>query len=174
MGTLLSLLGSIGIISSGAGTVANATTIPAGTYIIHASASSIIDLVSKEVSGILNANSTWILTIEKAIYAGEKVATDVIAEAMIALEETASLTTGVLSNEAALAAAAEALSTPVTVEGGILAGSLGTAAQTLGISLAIGAVIAGGYYAYHHWDSIKHFASEALKTGEHYVSSASD
>ncbi|WP_158676182.1 hypothetical protein [Spiroplasma poulsonii] len=42
----------------------------------------------------------------------------------------------------------------------------------MGISLAIGAAIYGGYYAYQHWDSVKHFASESLKTTEHYVSSA--
>ncbi|KAF0850721.1 hypothetical protein [Spiroplasma poulsonii] len=171
---LLSLFGSLGIISSGAGTVAGATTIPAGTYVINASASSMIDLVSKEVSGILNADSTWILTIEKAIYVGEKATADIVADAMIALEEAASLTTEVLSNEAALATAAEALSTTTAVEGGILAGSLGTAVQTLGISLAIGAAIYGGYYTYQHWDSVKHFASEALTTTGHYVSSATD
>ena len=174
MGTLLSILGSIGIISSGAGTAAGATTIPAGTYVINASASSMIDLVSKEVSGILNADSTWILTIEKAIYVGEKVTTDVIADAMIVLEEAASLTTEVLSNEAALAIATEALSTSTAVEGGILAGSLGTAAETFGISLVIGAAIYGGYYTYQNWDSVKHFASEAAKTAEHYVSSATN
>ncbi|WHQ37490.1 hypothetical protein [Spiroplasma sp. SV19] len=174
MGTLLSLLGSIGIISSGASTAASAATIPAGTYIINASASSMIDLVSKEVSGILNANSTWILTIEKAIYTGEKITTDIIAEAMIALEEAASSTAVILSNDAALATAAEALSTSTTVEGGLLAGSLGTALQTLGISLAIAAVIYGGYYAYQNWDSIKHFANETLKITEHYLSTATD
>ncbi|KAF0850719.1 hypothetical protein [Spiroplasma poulsonii] len=61
-----------------------------------------------------------------------------------------------------------------TVEGGILAGSLGTAVKTLGISLAIGAAIYGGYYTYQHWDSVKHFVSEALTTTGHYVSSATD
>lgn len=131
-----------------------------------------IDLVSKEVSGILNADSTWILTIEKAIYVGEKATADIIADAMIALEEAASLTTEVLSNEAALATVAETLSTSTAVEGGILAGLLGTAGEPLGISLVIGLAIYGGYYAYHHWGSIKHFASESLKTTEHYVSSA--
>ncbi len=67
-----------------------------------------------------------------------------------------------------------ALAAETAFEGGILAGSLGTAAETLGVLLAIGAAIAGGYYAYQHWESIKNFASESVKTVEHYVSSATD
>lgn len=173
MGTLLGILGSLGFISSGA-TSAAATVIPAGTYIIQANASSMIDLATREVSGILNANSTWIVTIEKAIYAGEKLTSDVIADAMITLEEAASSTAEILLSNEAMTVAAEALSVPTAMEGGILAGSLGTAAETLGISLAIGAAIYGGYYAYSHWDDIKHFTSESLKTVESYMTSANN
>ncbi|ELL44158.1 hypothetical protein [Spiroplasma melliferum] len=173
MGTLLGILGSLGFISSGA-TSAAATVIPAGTYIIQANASSMIDLVTREVSGILNANSTWIVTIEKAIYAGEKLTSDVIADAMIVLEEAASSTTEVLLSNEAMAVAAETLSIPTAVEGGIFAGSLGTAVETLGISLAIAAAIYGGYYAYTHWDDIKQFTSDSLKKAESYLVSAND
>ncbi|AOX44093.1 hypothetical protein S100390_v1c07570 [Spiroplasma sp. NBRC 100390] len=134
MGTLLSLLGSIGIISSGAGVTVNATTnLIAETVIVD----NPVEFIEEYFWDYLDFPT--VLNWEEIF--NTTMSTNELLE---------------------------------TVEGGILAGSLGTAAETLGISLAIGAVIAGGYYAYHHWDSIKHFASEALKTGEHYVSSASD
>ncbi|WP_342256483.1 hypothetical protein [Spiroplasma endosymbiont of Poecilobothrus nobilitatus] len=132
-----------------------------------------IDLVTREVSGILNANSTLIVTIEKAIYAGKKLTSDVIADAMITLEEAASSTAEILLSNEAMTVAAERYQCQQRW-GGILAGSLGTAAETLGISLAIGAAIYGGYYAYSHWDDIKHFTSESLKTVESYMTSANN
>ncbi|KAF0850722.1 MAG: hypothetical protein EIB84_03860 [Spiroplasma poulsonii] len=161
MGTLLSLLGSIGIISSGAGTVASATN---SVAIKDSAIKSLLNSFEASLQNGWDEFSEGTLSLLKQyVHIPEGMETsDIIPY----LEEMGY----VVSNEAVTVEGTLAAET--AVEGGILAGSLGTAAETLGISLAIGAAIYGGYYAYHHWDSIKNFASESLKTTEHYVSSA--
>ncbi|AOX44095.1 hypothetical protein S100390_v1c07590 [Spiroplasma sp. NBRC 100390] len=163
MGTLLSLLGSIGIISSGAGTAASATN---SVAITDSAIKSLLNGLQTSLQNGWGEFSEGTLSLLKQyVYIPEGLETgDIIPY----LEEMGYI----VSDE--VATVEGALAAETAVEGGILAGSLGTAAETLGVSLAIGAAIAGGYYAYHHWDSIKNFASESVKTVEHYVSSATD
>ncbi|PQP79102.1 hypothetical protein C6B38_02360 [Spiroplasma sp. ChiS] len=143
MGTLLSILGSIGIISSGVGTTASATT------------NNVISEIELENNIILEIKTVFL----KELNSNYEVVN--IWQNIPLFKEDSILS-------------AEILPTSSVVDGSILAGSLGTAAETLGISLAIGAAIYGGYYAYQHWDSVKHFASETLKTTESYISSATN
>ncbi|QED25644.1 hypothetical protein [Spiroplasma citri] len=145
MGTLLSILGSIGIISNGAETTASTTIIE----------NNVISEIELEKNIILEIKTVFL----KELNSNYEIVN--IWQNIPLFEEESVL-------------AAEILSTSSVVEGGILAGSLGTAAETLGISLAIGAAIYGGYYAYQHWDSVKHFASETLKTTESYIASTTN
>ncbi len=144
MGTLLSLLGSIGIISSGVGTAASATAVE--DMIVDQWLSTIPKYVDLDVWLELTAAKTnFVAWLENQIAVENALVLDWLAADSLAVAETA------------------------TLENGILVGSLGTAAETLGISLAIEAVIYGGYYAYHHWDNIKYFTSESVKTVGHYI-----
>ncbi|PQP79339.1 hypothetical protein C6B38_01565 [Spiroplasma sp. ChiS] len=145
MGTLLSILGSIGIISNGAETIASTTIIE----------NNVISEIELENNIILEIKTVFL----KELNSNYEIVN--IWQNIPLFEEESIL-------------AAEILPTSSVVEGGILAGSLGTAVETLGISLAIGAAIYGGYYAYQHWDSVKHFASETLKTTESYIASTSN
>nr|CAI93821.1 putative transmembrane protein [Spiroplasma citri] len=163
MGTLLSILGSIGIISNGASAVTSTTNYVA---IKDSAIKSLLNGFETSLqNGWYEFSEVTLSLLEKYVYIPEGLETsDIIPY----LEEIGYVVSSeVLTVEETLAAEA-------AVEGGILAGSLGTAAETLGISLAIGAAIYGGYYTYQHWDSVKQSASETLKTTESYIASTTN
>ncbi|WP_101519307.1 hypothetical protein [Spiroplasma melliferum] len=61
-----------------------------------------------------------------------------------------------------------------TVESGLLTSSLGTAATTIGVTVAIALAIYGGYYTYTHWDDVKTFSNKAVNDVKHYISTTTD
>ncbi|WHQ37492.1 hypothetical protein [Spiroplasma sp. SV19] len=198
MGTLLSLLGSIGIASSSAGVAVRAasttnTTIGLWDYVVGikniltdpgllnetyalynaamGQLGTFFNLLRTfQWSNFYNEISSLGMTTKNLLIYAKNIAQRIdqlIPDTFLSLEN---LTGSGLAEIEWITAG----STSVTIEGGLLAGSLGTAIETLGISLAIAAVIYGGYYAYQNWDSIKHFASEAFRATEHYFSTVAD
>ncbi|MBH8622748.1 MULTISPECIES: hypothetical protein [Spiroplasma] len=180
MGTLLSLLGSIGIISSGAGSAAsaaNTANVTIGfwdyvvgmkniltnpnllneTYALYNAAmgqlGTLFNLLKTfQWSNFYNELSSLGMTTKNLLIYAKNIAQRIdqlIPDAFLSLENLSGV-------ELAEIEGIIAGSTSTAVEGGILAGSLGTALETMGISLIIGAAVYGGYYAYEHWDSIKH------------------
>nr|WP_011310489.1 hypothetical protein [Spiroplasma citri]CAI94312.1 putative transmembrane protein [Spiroplasma citri] len=152
MGTLLSILGSLAFASSGAGTTVSATT-----------NNVISEMITSMPVDIELSNEIWDFSIWEIIFhEGENIPFEIFSN----------VTFSEISWD--WIPSTSELSSLSAIEDGVLAGSLGMAAETLGISLAIGAAIYGGYYTYQHWDSVKQSASETLKAAKHYISSATN
>ncbi|ELL44162.1 hypothetical protein [Spiroplasma melliferum] len=202
MGTLLSILGSLGIVSSNASAPLVSTTAATSTstatigfwdylvgikniltspnllneaYALYNVALGELGTLFKllrtfEWSNLFNEISSLGMTTKNLLVLAKNIAqriNQLIPDAFLPLEN---LTGSALAELEWIAGGA----TEAAVEGGILAGSLGTAVETLGISLLIGAVIYGGYYTYTHWDDVKHFANKISDFGKSVAKSVTN
>ncbi|ELL44160.1 hypothetical protein [Spiroplasma melliferum] len=138
MGFFWGLLGTIGIISN---TTATATAPAVIETLPSPSPNIIVKILLDRLQDCFNRNLSGAEEIMQSLARYLKVA---LPENLSSSEIIEYFGTAALSS-----------TTEATVEGGILAGTFGTAVETLGISLLIGAAIYGGYYTYTHWDNIK-------------------